>query len=88
MATDSSFQRYNHGHNDLVLAVDYNFYGTRMVTASSDHHLKVWDRQKDDEWVVTANWPAHDAEISDVSSLMYLLIFPMATPRGSDLMVL
>ncbi|KAI4732836.1 WD40 repeat-like protein [Aureobasidium sp. EXF-12298] len=54
-----------HGHHDLVLAVDYNFYGTRMVTASSDHRLKVWDR-KDDGWTVTDVWKAHDAEVTDV----------------------
>lgn len=67
MATDGAFQRFSHGHQDLVLAVDYNFYGTRMVTASSDHRLKVWDR-KDEGWTVTDVWTGHDAEITDVRS--------------------
>ena len=66
MATSNSFHHFSHGHHDLVLAVDYNFYGTRMVTASSDHRLKVWDR-KDDGWTVTDVWKAHDAEVTDVS---------------------
>jgi nucleoporin SEH1 len=66
MATNNSFHHFSHGHHDLVLAVDYNFYGTRMVTASSDHRLKVWDR-KDDGWTVTDVWKAHDAEVTDVS---------------------
>ena len=61
----AAFHRFSHGHHDLVLAVDYNFYGNRMVTASSDHRLKVWDL-KDDHWVVTDVWRAHDAEITDV----------------------
>lgn len=64
---DTEFRRFDHGHQDLVLAVDYNFYGTRMVTASSDHRLKVWDR-KDDSWTLTDVWRAHDAEVTDVST--------------------
>lgn len=68
MATETSFLRFNHGHQDLVLAVDYNFYGNRMVTASSDHRLKVWDR-KDEGWILTDTWKAHDAEVTDVSAL-------------------
>jgi WD40 repeat protein len=66
MAINNSFHHFSHGHHDLVLAVDYNFYGTRMVTASSDHRLKVWDK-KDDGWTVTDVWKAHDAEVTDVS---------------------
>ncbi|KAL1296981.1 hypothetical protein AAFC00_004580 [Neodothiora populina] len=62
---ETGFHRFPHGHNDLVLAVDYNFYGTRMVTASSDHRLKVWDR-KDEGWVLLDVWKAHDAEVTDV----------------------
>lgn len=56
---------FQHGHHDLVLAVDFNFYGTRMVSASADHHLKVWDR-KEDSWSLIDSWKAHDAEIVDV----------------------
>lgn len=47
-------------------AVDFNFYGTRMVTASADHKLKVFDR-KDDNWTLIDTWSAHSAEITDVS---------------------
>ena len=66
MTAEKSFQPFEHGHQDLVLAVDYNFYGTRMVTASSDHHLKVWDR-KDESWTLTDSWNGHEAEIVGVS---------------------
>ena len=65
MAASGAYHRFNHGHQDLVLAVDYNYYGNRMVTASSDHRLKVWDL-KDDQWTVVDVWRAHDAEITDV----------------------
>lgn len=56
---------FQHGHHDSILACDFNFYGTRMVSASVDHQLKVWDR-KEDIWTVTDSWKAHDAEIVDV----------------------
>lgn len=62
----ANFQTFAHGHQDLVLAVDFNYFGTRMVTASSDHRLKVWDK-KDDSWTLVESWKAHDAEIVDVS---------------------
>ncbi|OAL03536.1 WD40 repeat-like protein [Phaeosphaeriaceae sp. SRC1lsM3a] len=65
MAAERSFQTFSHGHQDLVLAVDFNYFGTRMVTASSDHRLKVWDK-KDDSWTLVESWKAHDAEIVDV----------------------
>ena len=67
--TDRSFVTFTHGHQDLVLAVDFNYFGTRMVTASSDHRLKVWDR-KEDTWLLIESWKAHDAEIVDVSRLI------------------
>jgi nucleoporin SEH1 len=67
MAAERSFQSFSHGHQDLVLAVDFNYFGNRMVTASSDHRLKVWDK-KDESWTLVESWKAHDAEIVDVSS--------------------
>jgi nucleoporin SEH1 len=67
MAAERSFQTFAHGHQDLVLAVDFNYFGTRMVTASSDHRLKVWDK-KDESWTLVESWKAHDAEVVDVSA--------------------
>jgi nucleoporin SEH1 len=69
---DRSYLPFEHGHNDVVLAVDFHMYGARMVTASSDHKLKVWDK-KDDNWTLTDSWKAHDAEIVDVSILLVIL---------------
>lgn len=63
----NSFQRVSHGHHDLVLAASYNLYGNRRVSASSDHKLRVWDRdEKSGQWTVTDTWTAHSAEITDV----------------------
>lgn len=66
MASERNFTTFSHGHQDLVLAIDFNYFGTRMVTASSDHRLKVWDK-KDESWSLVESWKAHDAEVTDVS---------------------
>lgn len=66
MNSSQSFQSFNHDHQDIVLAVDYNFYGDRLVTASSDHRLKVWDK-RDSGWELLDSWKAHDAEVTGVS---------------------
>jgi nucleoporin SEH1 len=59
------FADFDAGHRDLVTVTKFNFYGNRIVTASSDHRIKVWD-QKDDTWQLVDTWRAHDAEIRDV----------------------
>ena len=82
MASERGYLTFDHQHADLVLAVDFNFYGTRMVTASSDHRLKVWDK-KDDNWNLVDGWRAHDAEIIDVSSRSAVLFSLVETLPGS-----
>lgn len=65
--TSNGYKREPHGHYDLILATDHNLYGTRRVTASSDHRLRVYDRnEKGGQWTVTDTWTAHSAEITDV----------------------
>jgi WD40 repeat protein len=61
----AGFSDFDAGHRDLVTVTKFNYYGNRIVTASSDHRMKVWD-QKDGEWQLTDTWRAHDAEIRDV----------------------
>ena len=62
----SGFADFDSGHRDLVTVTKFNFYGNRILTASSDHRIKVWDR-RDGQWQLTDTWRAHDAEIRDVS---------------------
>ncbi|KAL4931289.1 putative nuclear pore protein (SEH1) [Aspergillus undulatus] len=62
----AGFSDFDAGHRDLVTVTKFNFYGNRIVTASSDHRMKVWD-QKDNEWQLTDTWRAHDAEIRDAT---------------------
>lgn len=78
-SSDRNFQTFAHGHHDLVLAVDFNYFGTRMVTAGSDHRLKVWDK-KDDAWSLVESWKAHDAEIVDVSTLSTSIVYIYTWP--------
>lgn len=73
----SGFADFDAGHRDLVSVTKFNFYGNRIVTASSDHRMKVWD-QKDGEWQLVDTWRAHDAEIRDVSKA---LLYPI---RGAE----
>lgn len=63
----AGFTDFDAGHRDLVTVTKFNFYGNRIVTASSDHRMKVWDL-KDGDWQLTDTWRAHDAEIRDVST--------------------
>ncbi|KAI9718188.1 MAG: epoxide hydrolase, soluble (sEH) [Chrysothrix sp. TS-e1954] len=76
---DSPFQPFPHSSSDLILAVHYNFYGTRLATASSDHTVKVWDKQpsksapasaaavEGQAWELCDSWRAHGAEVLDIS---------------------
>ncbi|KAF1939635.1 nucleoporin seh1 [Clathrospora elynae] len=67
MAAERNFEPFPLSHEDLVLAIDFNYFGLRMVTASSDHRLKVWDKKDAaDSWALVESWKAHDAEIVDV----------------------
>lgn len=67
MMASNGFQRVSHGHTDLILATAHNLYGSRRVTASSDHRLRVYDRHdKTGLWTVVDTWTAHSAEITDV----------------------
>ncbi|EFQ99932.1 nucleoporin seh1 [Nannizzia gypsea CBS 118893] len=62
----TSFTEFEAGHRDLVTVTKFNFYGNRILTASADHRIKVWD-QKDDGWELADTWRAHDAEIRDAA---------------------
>lgn len=71
MSSDDGFHEFDQDAQDVVLAVNYNLYGNRIVTASADHHLRVYDRNDaTQEWSLTESWRGHDAEITDVSSVI------------------
>ncbi|EPS28152.1 hypothetical protein PDE_03098 [Penicillium oxalicum 114-2] len=60
------FTELDAGHRDLVSVSKFNFYGNRLLTASADHRMKVWDL-KDGQWQCIDTWRAHDAEIRDAT---------------------
>ena len=60
----------SHGHHDIIQVIQYNYDGQRVLTGSSDHHVKVWDKRGED-WQLTDTFRAHDAEIMDVSTQQF-----------------
>lgn len=80
MASNQSFTTFEPSHLDVVLAVDFNYYGTRMATASADHRVKVYDR-KEDSWNLVDTFGAHDAEITDVRPMTYGVTFDLAKKK-------
>ncbi|KAJ5444569.1 uncharacterized protein N7458_008441 [Penicillium daleae] len=60
------FADFDAGHRDLVAVSKFNYYGNRLLTASLDHRMKVWDL-KDGQWQLVDTWRAHDAEIRDAT---------------------
>lgn len=64
MATVDDFEP---GHHDRVTVLHVNFDGTRILTASADHRIKVWERNPETgQRTLTDTWTAHDADIRDV----------------------
>ncbi|KAI9795083.1 MAG: epoxide hydrolase, soluble (sEH) [Peltula sp. TS41687] len=60
---NNAFDRHDHGHHDSLTALDYNQNGERKVTGSTDHRLKVFNRQADGSWKLLDTWIGHDAEV-------------------------
>lgn len=57
------------GHHDRVTVLHTNFNGTRILTASIDHRIKVWQRDpKTGERTLIDTFTAHDADIRDVGA--------------------
>ncbi|EXJ93904.1 hypothetical protein A1O1_02297 [Capronia coronata CBS 617.96] len=61
---------FDPGHSDRVTVVHANFNGTRILTASIDHRIKVWDRNvKTGERTLVDTFTAHDSDIRDAKFL-------------------
>jgi len=71
MATHG-FQPLSHESNDLVLAAHFNDHGTRLVTGSADHRLRVFDLDVEGSWDCTDLWRGHNGEVTDVYFLFPL----------------
>ncbi|KAG7822934.1 hypothetical protein KL909_003537 [Ogataea angusta] len=54
-------------HEDLVLDVQYDYYGRQLATCSADQHLKVFDLDAESSsWILNDSWKAHDSTIVKV----------------------
>ncbi|KAL1919237.1 uncharacterized protein VTP21DRAFT_1929 [Calcarisporiella thermophila] len=64
----NTVNKMQHGHDDLIHDVAYDFYGRRFVTCSSDQRLKVWDwNEEKKQWDLNDSWKAHDCSILKVA---------------------
>ncbi|ERF76745.1 hypothetical protein EPUS_02284 [Endocarpon pusillum Z07020] len=61
---------FDPAHADRVTVLHVNFTSTRILTASADHRIKVWERDAESgEQILTDTWTAHDADIRDAKWL-------------------
>ena len=63
--TRHGFQELDHEALELVLSADYNTYGVRLATGSSDHRIRVYDQHEgdDEQWSKIDQWRAHNGEV-------------------------
>lgn len=54
-------------HKDIIHDVSFDFYGRRMATCSSDHTVKIWDLNENEQWVCTADWKTHSGSVWKVT---------------------
>ena len=69
------FQALAHESNDVVLAAHFNDHGTRLVTGSADHRLRVFDLDAEGAWDCTDLWRGHNGEVIDVCSLVCCALY-------------
>lgn len=72
----SGFRSLDHSAADIILAVAFNFQGTRIALCSADHRIQVFSIDSDDVWTSIDQWRGHDAEILDASSPLVALKTP------------
>ncbi|KAK5665690.1 epoxide hydrolase, soluble (sEH) [Batrachochytrium dendrobatidis] len=58
---------FDAGHEDLIHDVVYDYYGTKLITVSSDQRIKVWQVEDTGAWSLNDVWKAHDSSIVKAS---------------------
>ncbi|MCJ1353242.1 MAG: epoxide hydrolase, soluble (sEH) [Icmadophila ericetorum] len=64
--TAHGFKELDQGTSELVLAAHFNTYGTRLVTGSADHRIRVFDKGENESWTQVDVWRGHNGEVLDV----------------------
>eukprot|EP00842_Homolaphlyctis_polyrhiza_P006279 jgi/Hompol1/6652/HPOL_005044-RA len=54
---------FDAGHDDLIHDIAYDYFGTKLVTCSSDHRIKVWEADQNFSWTLNDAWKAHDSSV-------------------------
>jgi len=58
-----TFRRFSTHHEDIIHDLEYDYYGKRIATCSSDHKIKVWDLDGQNKWQCSSEWKAHAGSI-------------------------
>ncbi|KAJ1986509.1 epoxide hydrolase, soluble (sEH) [Dimargaris cristalligena] len=63
--------RFDPNHDDLIADMEFDIYGNRLCTVSSDHTIKVWQRctgaNTSGQWQLMSSWKGHDSSLTKVS---------------------
>lgn len=68
----TGFQSFENAATDVVLSMNFDCSGTRVVLCSADHKLRVYNVDETNEWTLIDQWRGHNAEILDASLLCFL----------------
>ncbi|KAG8531648.1 uncharacterized protein KY384_003279 [Bacidia gigantensis] len=68
--TSSGFHTFENTAADAVSAIQYDAGGDRIVTASADHRLRIYQKSCVDsnDWELYDQWRGHDAEVKWIDS--------------------
>ena len=86
----TKIQDFETNHYDRITVVDHDLTGKRLLTASADHRVKVYERATaDSDPVLKDTWTAHNADIRDVSrrNIFQPIFRSMADSSGPGKMV-
>jgi len=62
------FRRIKTEHQQIVHDLQYDYYGKRIASCSSDRTIKIWDiREEDGQWYCSASWLAHALSVVKVA---------------------
>ncbi|VDN54887.1 unnamed protein product [Dracunculus medinensis] len=54
---------FNDQHQDLIHHVEFDYYGRRLATSSSDSTICVWDLKPNATWIKSSSWKSHTGPI-------------------------
>mmetsp|Transcript_214 Transcript_214/g.343 ORF Transcript_214/g.343 Transcript_214/m.343 type:complete len:322 (+) Transcript_214:219-1184(+) len=61
------FNKFSGLHEDFIHDVEYDFYGKRLATCSSDHKIKMWSAGPSGEWQCEAELEGHKGAVWKVA---------------------